>query len=159
MTEKPRVEPSPVTETKRSSAAGGVSKAGVYVLRSRRTGVDLYIDISLDVPVRLAQHARPGSPFLKTAAMTWPEIEPVVVSLPKATPAMLSAIEVLIIGGIGRIVEPGGSLVNRGGGGGGGGGGHNLTAAELTMRATKATATRRKSQAARKAWITRRGEM
>lgn len=51
------------------------SKAGVYVLRHRQTGVDLYIGTSLNIPVRLAQHARPGSPFLKAAAVTWAEVE------------------------------------------------------------------------------------
>lgn len=138
-----------------SGAAVTNAKAGVYVLRNRHTNVDLYIGASLDVTLSQAQHARAGSPFLKAVTLNWDDIEPVVISLPRATPAMLSAIEVLIIGGIGRTVEPGGSLVNRDGGGGGG---HNLTAAELTARATKAGATRRKNQAARKAWVTGRGK-
>jgi hypothetical protein len=99
-----------------SAEADKPPKAGVYVLRHRQTEVDFYIGASLNVSDRLAQHARPGSAFLKAVAVPWAEIEPVVISLPKATPAMLSAIEVLLIDGVGRTVEPGGSLVNRAGG-------------------------------------------
>jgi predicted GIY-YIG superfamily endonuclease len=40
------------------------STAGVYVLRHRQTGVDLYIGTSLNVPTRLEQHAlRRSKPY------------------------------------------------------------------------------------------------
>ena len=111
---------------------------GVYVLRRKSDGAPLYVGTTGDLSKRLLSHARESS-ILGRAGIPWSEIDALQIPLPHAGPAMLSVIEVALIGGIGRVADGTGTLLNRDGGGGGG---HALSPAELTARALKARKTR-----------------
>jgi hypothetical protein len=125
---------------------------GVYFLRRRTDGTPLYVGTTGDIAKRLRSHARESS-ILSGAGLTWHEIDPLLIPLPHAGPALLSVIEVALIAGIGRVADGTGPLLNRDGGGGGG---HALAPAELTARALKAHQTRKRRARAKKAGETRR---
>jgi hypothetical protein len=125
---------------------------GIYILRRRSDGTPLYVGTTGDLSKRLRSHAR-ESGILGRAGVPWHEIDALLIPLPHAGPVLLSIIEVALIGGIGRVADGLGTLLNRDGGGGGG---HALATEELTARALKALQTRRLSARAKKAHETRR---
>jgi hypothetical protein len=104
---------------------------GVYVLRRKGDGTPLYVGTTGDLSKRLQSHTRESS-ILARAGIPWSEIDALQIPLPHAGPAMLSVIEVALIGGMGRVADGTGTLLNRDGGGGGG---HALAPTELTARA------------------------
>jgi hypothetical protein len=151
----------PPTQQEREALAGtdapkaqrsGHREPGVYILRQRSDGTPLYVGTTGDLSKRLRSHARESS-ILSNAGVAWHEVDALLIPLPHASPALLSVIEVSLIGGIGRVADGTGTLLNRDGGGGGG---HALAPAELTARALKAHQTRKMSARAKKAHETRK---
>ena len=125
---------------------------GIYVLRRINDRTPLYVGTTGNLTKRLRSHAR-ESGILRRAGIPWHHVEVLTIPLPRAVPALLSVIEVALIGGVGRAGDGTGPLLNRNAGGGGG---HALGQAELTVRAAKAHRTRKLSARAKKAHETRR---